>query len=445
MTHEVFISYSHHDKAIADGVCANLEQASIRCWIAPRDIAPGHDWPASISQAIKSSRVFVLIFSSRSNTSEDVSRELILAANSKLIIVPFKIEDIAPEPGKEYYLARTHWLDAMDPPTQGQVNKLVSCVRALLLEAGVKLPLERTPAGTPSGIFPEVDTGSKLPPPQITSSPLPPATKQRKKSHTGLWIVSACLLLLAVGSMLLWTQRTNIPALAGLFASPSPTPTITYTASPSPTQTRTPPPDWQATRQAEIHAFADPILADVLSRRPNHEADFSTYDPKWSGTTEVTFTDGVMHLRSPGGSVDAGGDHIAADDFVIQFDFTPVIMEDTDMIHLGFRQGKGNGIYYDLGLSLGGSWYIYYTSSTTGHQVCDGMAGRTRVGQTRTVLFIAQGGQMAFYLDGQPVGYCQDDSTFSAEWAALMVDSSTGNIEVDFDNIKFWDLNALKP
>ena len=143
MTHEVFISYSHHDKLIAYGVCANLEAAGIRCWIAPRDIAPGHDWPASISDAIKHSRVMVLIFSSRSNSSDDVGRELILAANNKLIIVPFRIEDVAPEPGKEYYLARTHWLDAMDPPTQEQVDKLVTCVRSLLLEAGVEFPLSQ--------------------------------------------------------------------------------------------------------------------------------------------------------------------------------------------------------------------------------------------------------------------------------------------------------------
>ena len=145
MTHEVFISYSHHDKLIADGVCANLESAGIRCWIAPRDIAPGHDWPTSISDAIDHSRVLVLIFSSRSNSSQDVGRELILAANNNCIIVPFKIEDVAPEPGKKYYLARTHWLDAMDPPTQEQVDKLVKCVHSLLVEAGVELAVKPPP------------------------------------------------------------------------------------------------------------------------------------------------------------------------------------------------------------------------------------------------------------------------------------------------------------
>jgi hypothetical protein len=80
----------------------------------------------------------VLVFSAHSNSSEDVGRELILAANSKLVIIPFKIENIEPEPGKQYYLARTHWLDAINPPTQEQINELLACVKVLI-------PVRKTP------------------------------------------------------------------------------------------------------------------------------------------------------------------------------------------------------------------------------------------------------------------------------------------------------------
>ena len=76
MAHDVFISYSSKDKPIADGICAHLEGAGIRCWIAPRDISPGEDWPTAIDRAISQSRVMVLVFSAHSNSSEDVSREL---------------------------------------------------------------------------------------------------------------------------------------------------------------------------------------------------------------------------------------------------------------------------------------------------------------------------------------------------------------------------------
>ena len=52
MAHDVFISYSSKDKAIADAICATMEQAGVRCWIAPRDILPGMNWGASIVQAL---------------------------------------------------------------------------------------------------------------------------------------------------------------------------------------------------------------------------------------------------------------------------------------------------------------------------------------------------------------------------------------------------------
>ena len=53
MAHDVFISYSHHDKPTADAVCAKLEEDGIRCWYAPRDIQPGADWAGSIVHAIE--------------------------------------------------------------------------------------------------------------------------------------------------------------------------------------------------------------------------------------------------------------------------------------------------------------------------------------------------------------------------------------------------------
>jgi hypothetical protein len=43
MAHDVFISCSSKYKSIADAICTNVETAGVRCWIAPRDIAPGED------------------------------------------------------------------------------------------------------------------------------------------------------------------------------------------------------------------------------------------------------------------------------------------------------------------------------------------------------------------------------------------------------------------
>jgi hypothetical protein len=174
MTHDVFISYSNKDKLVADSVCVNLEAAGVRCWIAPRDIAPGEDWPTAITRAISLSRVMVLIFSAHSNSSEDVGRELILAANNKLVIIPFKIDNIEPEPGKQYYLARTHWLDAINPPTQEQIRELLECVKVLI-------PVRKTPSDfdvQPTAV-PDIDqpipakvTAAHIPGPPAPTSPI---------------------------------------------------------------------------------------------------------------------------------------------------------------------------------------------------------------------------------------------------------------------------------
>ena len=57
------------DEASADAACATLEQAGIRCWIAPRDIVPGMDWGELIVTAITGAKVLVLIFSQHANES----------------------------------------------------------------------------------------------------------------------------------------------------------------------------------------------------------------------------------------------------------------------------------------------------------------------------------------------------------------------------------------
>ena len=51
MAHHVFVSYSQHDKPVADAVVARLEQAGFRCWMAPRDVLAGTSWGDAIVNA----------------------------------------------------------------------------------------------------------------------------------------------------------------------------------------------------------------------------------------------------------------------------------------------------------------------------------------------------------------------------------------------------------
>src|SRR4051812_17581976 len=106
MSHSVFISYSSRDAEVAHALCEALEHdGSLRCWIAPRDIPAGADYPAEIVSAIDSSRAFVLLFSSGADASPHVLREVHRAADRNVRIIPFRIEEVHPSPGLTYFVA----------------------------------------------------------------------------------------------------------------------------------------------------------------------------------------------------------------------------------------------------------------------------------------------------------------------------------------------------
>jgi hypothetical protein len=132
VAHDAFISYSKHDKPIADAVCATLESRGIRCWCAPRDVTPGSDWGESIVRAIRTCRIMVLVFSSNSNNSPQVRREVQQAFEHGLTVIPLRVEDIAPVEGLEYYIGPVHWLDAITPPLGRHLQTLAGQVQVLL-------------------------------------------------------------------------------------------------------------------------------------------------------------------------------------------------------------------------------------------------------------------------------------------------------------------------
>jgi hypothetical protein len=132
MAHDVYISYSHVDKAAADAACATLERAGIRCWIAPRDITPGDEWSAAIIKAIDQCRAMVLIFSQNANNSRQIRREVERAITVGIPLVPVRIEDVVPTESLAYFMGTVHWLDAMTPPFENHLVKLADSLKALL-------------------------------------------------------------------------------------------------------------------------------------------------------------------------------------------------------------------------------------------------------------------------------------------------------------------------
>ncbi len=134
MAHDAFISYSNKDKPVADAVVAGLESEQIRCWIAPRDVMPGVEYGDAIVDAIKSSRVMVVILSANSNRSRHVRMEVERAVHNDVVIVPFRIENVELTGAMELFLSTPHWLDALTPPLKKHIAKLGRTIELFLSE-----------------------------------------------------------------------------------------------------------------------------------------------------------------------------------------------------------------------------------------------------------------------------------------------------------------------
>ncbi len=132
MAHDVFISHSSQDKTVSDAVCAALENAGLRCWIAPRDVQPGRSFAGEITRAIEQSKAMVLVFSANSNNSSQVLREVQLAVSAQLHILQFRIEEVLLNDDLKYYLSTPHWLDAMTPPLENHLGRLAASITTLL-------------------------------------------------------------------------------------------------------------------------------------------------------------------------------------------------------------------------------------------------------------------------------------------------------------------------
>lgn len=127
MQHDVFISYSSRNQAAAQAVCHALEQNGIRCWIAPRDIPAGSKYGDLIDEAIKASRVVVVMFSETAASSVWVNGELNVAFSEQKTIIPFRLDETPLSGQAKVMLTQIHWIDAF-PNYKTKFNDLVEAV-----------------------------------------------------------------------------------------------------------------------------------------------------------------------------------------------------------------------------------------------------------------------------------------------------------------------------
>ena len=147
----IFISHAAEDRPRAIQVCAHLEGAGYRCWMAPRDVMPGRSYPAEIMRGLDEAKVVVLLLTRRANESHMVSREIERAVSRNRPVIPLRLEDHPMAGDLEFLLASTQWIDAWEPPFEAHLQTLLEVIPRYLStgEQGAS-PVAEPPAPEPS-------------------------------------------------------------------------------------------------------------------------------------------------------------------------------------------------------------------------------------------------------------------------------------------------------
>jgi hypothetical protein len=111
MTADVFVSFASKDVRVAMTLCTALESRGFSCWISARDIEPGANFQSSIVRALRRAKIMLLVFTANSNTSEEMTKELALASQNKMIVIPLRVEDVTPNDAFAYEFATRQWID----------------------------------------------------------------------------------------------------------------------------------------------------------------------------------------------------------------------------------------------------------------------------------------------------------------------------------------------
>ncbi|HZO45668.1 MAG TPA: toll/interleukin-1 receptor domain-containing protein [Xanthobacteraceae bacterium] len=135
----IFISHSSKDQTVARTLCAALESRGLTCWIASRDVGAGENFQESIVTAIRSAKAMVLVFSDNANNSTEIKKELALASQHKIPVIPARVEDVVPAAALAYELATRQWINLFDD-WESEIETLCDRVRQIVPPPAVAAP-----------------------------------------------------------------------------------------------------------------------------------------------------------------------------------------------------------------------------------------------------------------------------------------------------------------
>jgi len=132
-TGKIFINFSDKDRDKAVQLCDVLESSGFKCWISCRDIPPGVNYKEKIIEALSTSRLMLLLISQTSCNSKFVIREVDLAFENEVPIIPIRIDDVKPAGKMKYSIAAVNWIDAYERPLAEYYPQIISAVKGFEL------------------------------------------------------------------------------------------------------------------------------------------------------------------------------------------------------------------------------------------------------------------------------------------------------------------------
>lgn len=160
MKHDVFISFSSKDRSEAEDIVKILnEKYGLTCWICVEDIHGGQRYKRLIPQAIRDSGVVVFIQSKNAIRSKEIPKEIGLAFDEDIDIIPYKIDTASLKGAEiEYDLYGINFIDGTVPTFDQRMEDLVVAVRKALSEVRLRSDDSASASDVTTGIVSEERT-----------------------------------------------------------------------------------------------------------------------------------------------------------------------------------------------------------------------------------------------------------------------------------------------
>ena len=135
MKHDIFISYSRRDKDVVDDIVDFLKRNGYTVWIDVTGIESGEAFRGIIVEAIESSGIVIFFSSEASNLSAWTTKEISLAVDSRIFIIPIKLDKVKYNKNIRFDLIDLDYIDMSEQRFyEDSKKKLLRTVRSKLGE-----------------------------------------------------------------------------------------------------------------------------------------------------------------------------------------------------------------------------------------------------------------------------------------------------------------------